>query len=142
MADDELDLGVEQETRARREGEVIEPDRQDLDLPAEGRDADAVLDDLSDFEGSDEDMEEDPELAEDLRRAQTNPPQTVPQVDPWSDVDLGYLEDEDARDETETIPGPVALQPTDPFEIDEEEEDRPGRSSGPLPGQLDEDEET
>ncbi len=121
----ESDLGVEQETRVRREGEILEPEPLDPDI------------DLDELERS------DPEFAEDLRRAETNPPQEVRQVeDPYSDIDQGYLEDEDARDETETIPGPVALEATDPFEIEREERDRPGRSEGPMPGQADTREES
>jgi DNA-binding response OmpR family regulator len=107
MHSNERDLGVEQEERLEEEGPVEEPGLQD-----DGEDIN------------------DPELQEDLRRAQTNPPQTVRRApDPYSDIDRGYLEDEDARDLTEGIEEPLELEPEDPFEADEEAQDRPGPRS-------------
>ena len=99
------DLGVEQEERLEEEGPVEE----------------AELDD--DPRGMN-----DPELAEDLRRARGNPPLTTRRApDPYSDIDRGFLEDEEGRDLTEEDDTPVELESVDPFEADEEERDRPGR---------------
>lgn len=104
MDSNEDDLGVEQEERLDEEGPVEEADPED-DGTGIG----------------------DPERAEDLRRAQTNPPQTVRRVpDPYSDIDRGYLEDEESRDLTEGMEEPLELEPEDPFEADEEAHDRPG----------------
>jgi hypothetical protein len=100
---EERDLGVEQEERLEEEGPVDEPD---LDDPDDVR---------------------DPELAEDLRRAQTNPPLTTRRApDPYSDIDRGYLEDEEGRDLTEELDSPLELEPEDPLEAEIEERDRPG----------------
>ncbi|HXM58393.1 MAG TPA: response regulator [Candidatus Dormibacteraeota bacterium] len=99
------DLGVEQEERLEEEGPVEEAELEE---------------DLRDVK--------DPELAEDLRRARPNPPLTTRRVpDPYSDIDRGYLEDEEGRDLTEEDDTPLELEPEDPFEADEEERDRPGR---------------
>jgi hypothetical protein len=99
----ESDLGVEQRGRVEREGPYEEPEI----------DADAGV--------------TDPELAEDLRRAETNPPMTTRRVpDANSDIDLGYLEDRESRDETEGLDEPLELEPEDPLEADLEEHDRPG----------------
>jgi hypothetical protein len=99
------DLGVEQEERLEEEGPVDEAELED------------------DPRGIN-----DPELAEDLRRARGNPPLTTRRApDPYSDIDRGFLEDEEGRDQTEEDDTPVELEPVDPFEADEEERDRPGR---------------
>ncbi len=105
MRDYEDDLGVEQGERLGVEGPVEEADLAD--------DADDI---------------KDPELAEDLRRARTNPPSTTRRApDPYSDIDRGYLEDEEGRDLTEEFDSSVELEPEDPFEGEQEGRDRPGR---------------
>lgn len=77
----------------------------------------------------------DPELVEDLRWAEPNPPLTVERANANSDIDMGFLEDDEEQD-LEEEGGPVELDPVDPFEIDREAADRPGASSGPHPGEL------
>lgn len=97
------DLGAEQAKRLEDEGLVDEPELED-----------------------DVDRIRDPELAEDLRRAETNPPLTTRRVsDPYSDIDRGYLEDEEGRDLTEELDDPLELDPVDPLEAEREAEDRP-----------------
>jgi hypothetical protein len=101
----------ERRIESEDEAEVLPPDPDDVD-----EDADRL---------------NDPELAEDLRRAQTNPPQTVARVtDPYADMDRGYLEDPEAQDLTETVPDPVELEPTDPLELERRAKDREGRPPG------------
>ena len=104
--DADEDLGPEQEERLEEDGPV---DEADLDDDQVGR-------------------IHDPELAEDLRRAQTNPPLTTPRApDPYSDMDRGYLEDAESRDLTEELDEPLELRPEDPLEAEREEQDRPHR---------------
>jgi hypothetical protein len=83
--------------------------------------------------------EKDPELAEDLRRAQPNPPMTVPEADPAPEVDSGYMEDRDEV-ESEWESGPedrrVPARPTDPLEADREARNRPGASTELRPDEV------
>ena len=77
---------------------------------------------------------DDPELAEDLRRAVPNPPQTVTEVtDPDSDVDLGYMEDREGEQDREELRRPVELEAVDPQEAAREAPGRPGAWPGPPP---------
>lgn len=81
----------------------------------------------------------DRDLREDLRRAQPNPPVTEPaKVDPMSDVDLGYMEDQERETDwdLDSLERPVAAEPTDPLEAEREERARPGRSTGQLPDEV------
>jgi hypothetical protein len=135
------DAGVEQRRRIREEGTIAEEpevlesldEERELEslleteeLPA----GDAELEDLAASADLDRLEQVDEELAEDLRRAQPNPPQTVRLADPDSDVDLGYLEDPDARsDDYDEGLGPVELDTVDPLEAEREERDRPGTRS-------------
>ena len=132
------DAGVEQRHRIREEGtiseepevvEALEEERQleslleTEEVPA----SEAELEELTASADLDQLEQVDEELAEDLRRAQPNPPQTVRLADPDSDVDLGYLEDPEARSSNyEEGLGPVELDTVDPLEAEREERDRPG----------------
>ena len=132
------DAGVEQRRRIREEGtiaegpEVVESldEERELESLIETEDlppSEAELEDLAESADLDRLEQVDEELAEDLRRAQPNPPQTVRLADPDSDVDLGYLEDPDARsDDYDEGLGPVELDTVDPLEAEREERDRPG----------------
>ena len=128
------DLGLEQRHRIHEEGSAAEEESPDerLEEYLETEEPEASVRELEELEESadpDQLEEVDQELAEDLRRAQPNPPLTVPLADPDSDVDLGYLEDPDARsDDYEEGLGPVELETVDPLEAEREEHDRPGRT--------------
>ncbi len=75
------------------------------------------------------------EYAEDLRRAEPNPPQTVARTDdPNTAVDLGYMEDREAEHDVEELRTGIEAGAVDPLEADREHEQRPGPSAGPLPG--------
>jgi hypothetical protein len=130
------DAGVEQRRRIREEGtfaeepEDLEDSEQELESLLETEEvpaSEAELEDLVESADPDQFDKVDEELAEDLRRAQPNPPLTVHLADPDSDVDLGYLEDPDARsDDYDEGLGPVELETVDPLEAEREERDRPG----------------
>ncbi|MDQ6900848.1 MAG: hypothetical protein M3072_15340, partial [Candidatus Dormibacteraeota bacterium] len=80
---------------------------------------------------------EEREYAEDLRRAEPNPPQTVARTDdPNTSVDLGYMEDREAEHDTEELRTGIEARTVDPLEADREEEPLPGSSAGPLPGEA------
>jgi hypothetical protein len=134
---DTPDAGVEQRRRIHEEGtvsdepeilNVLEQDPEALLETEEGPVSETDLERMAAVADPDElDGLDDAELAEDLRRAEPNPPMTVTLADPDSDVDLGYLEDPDARsDDYEEGLGPVELDTVDPLEAEREERDRPG----------------
>lgn len=115
--------------------------RQDSDLGQEQRRR--LLEESREFprEGAEGTSSEslDPELSEDLRRAQPNPPMTAPaQADPMSDVDLGYMEDQERETswDLDSLERPVAAEPTDPLEAEREERARPGPSTELLPDEV------
>lgn len=148
----ESDLGYEQRRRYREEGETGgqelgsgDPEPGTPLIEDTGAEVDVEGDDELLADAPDETLEEmDTEMAEDLRRAEPNPPMSVEQVDAKSDVDYGFLEDEDTTwdGDVEDEGGPVNRDAVDPLEAEREAQDRPGRSPGPLPGDLDfEDEE-
>jgi hypothetical protein len=138
----ESDLGEEQRERVREEGQEF---RRDAPDPTPALDSEAAAQRLDVVEDPDQPVavqrEEasDPELAEDLRRAQPNPPQEAPaEADPMSDVDLGYMEDQERETDwdLDTLERPVAAEPTDPLEAEREENDAPGFSTEQLPDQT------
>jgi hypothetical protein len=120
----ESDLGEDQRRRVQSEEQGLD---QGL---AEIHDPDQAL------EVTDEGL--DPELAEDLRRAQPNPPLTSAEVEPMSDVDLGYMEDQEREAEwdSDSLEKPVAAEPTDPLEAERERRDRPGEPTELLPDEV------
>ncbi|MBJ7604757.1 hypothetical protein [Candidatus Dormiibacter inghamiae] len=78
---------------------------------------------------------EERDYAEDLRRAEPNPPQTVARTDdPNTSVDLGYMEDREAEHDAEELRSGIEASAVDPLEADRKVEQRPGPSAGPLPG--------
>ncbi|MGH8987238.1 MAG: hypothetical protein ACRDXC_01395, partial [Acidimicrobiales bacterium] len=133
----ESDLGEEQRRRARVEGEEFQPDAPN---PTPALDSEESAESVDVVEDPDQSVAEprgeDRELREELRRAQPNPPMTEPALaDPMSDVDLGYMEDQEHETDwdLDAQERPVAAEPTDPLEAEREEHDRPGAESEQLP---------
>lgn len=115
----ESDLGQEQRRRVREEAQEFQPRAPEPALDSE--------------EAS------DPELREDLRRAEPNPPLTEPaRADPMSDVDLGYMEDQEreADWDLDSTERPVASRPTDPLEAERDQRGQPGPSTEQLPDEV------
>lgn len=136
----ESDLGQEQLRRVREEGQEFQPGRPGpvpaLDSEEAAQSVD-VVDDPEVLTGTQPESL-DPELQEDLRRAQPNPPMTQPQVDPMSDVDTGPAEDQEreAGWDLDMLHRPVPADPTDPLEADREESGRPGPTTGLMPDEV------
>ena len=148
----ESNLGFAQRQRYREEDETGgpelgsgEPDLIDPQID-EGSEERVLLegDEAVLARGDDEEIGEiDSELAEDLRRAEPNPPLTVERVNPKSDVDFGFLEEPEGEywEGADEIEEPVELETVDPLYAEREAQDKPGLSPGPLPGELDSEDE-
>ncbi|MDQ6774291.1 MAG: hypothetical protein M3024_15125 [Candidatus Dormibacteraeota bacterium] len=68
-----------------------------------------------------------PELAEDLRRAQPNPPLVAREADDANaDIDLGPMEDREGEHDAEELRRPVEVSTVDPLEREREEREQPG----------------
>ncbi len=131
------DLGQEQRRRLREEGQGLRPGAPALDSEGVAQRVDTV-DDPEDRSAAGREAL-DPELREDLRRAQPNPPLTAPvQADPMSDLDLGYMEDQERETDwdLDSMKRPVAAEPTDPLEAEREEQAQPGPSTEQLPDEV------
>lgn len=145
MRDDERrqdsDLGQEQRRRVAEEGQEFQPGAPEPIPGLDSEEAAQRVDVVSDPDQGAAVAPEpfDPELQEDLRRAQPNPPLREPaQADPMSDVDLGYMEDQERETDwdLDSQERPVAARPTDPLEADREQRARPGRSTEQLPDEV------
>lgn len=137
----DIDLGEEQRRRVREEGQEFQPGApeptSELHSEEAGQRVDVVIDPDQGTAVPREAL--DPELREDLRRAQPNPPQTEPaQADPMSDVDLGYMEDQERETDwdLDSLERPVAAEPTDPLEAEREGRGRPGPTTGLRPDEV------
>ena|SRR5438105_12558240 len=128
----ESDLGLEQRQRHRREGESAEGEHVEPGGAAEEPELEELEATEADLTGipDEELVETAPELAEDLRRAEPNPPMVARQVeDPEEDVDLGPMEDREGERDGEELRRPVELGTVDELEAEREERDRPGERS-------------
>lgn len=137
----ESDLGQEQRRRVREEGQDFQPGAPEpapaLDSEEAAQRVDLVDDPQDPSAVAPEPL--DPDLREDLRRAQPNPPLTqASEADPMSDVDLGYLEDQERETDwdLDSLERPVAAEPTDPLEAERDERGRPGPSTEQLPDEV------
>lgn len=135
------DLGQEQRRRVMEEGQEFQPDAPEptgeLDSEEAAQRVDVVSDPRQGTAVPPEPL--DAELKEDLRRAQPNPPLTEPvEADPMSDVDLGYMEDQERETDwdLDSLERPVAAEPTDPLEAEREERGRPGPTTGLMPDEV------
>lgn len=137
----ESDLGQEQLRRAREEGQEFQPPAPEPTPALDSEEAAGRIDEVDDPRDPTAVPPEslDPELREDLRRAQPNPPVTQPaEVDPMSDVDLGYMEDQERETDwdLDSLERPVAAEPTDPLEAEREDRGRPGPTTGLMPDEV------
>ena len=137
----ESDLGQEQLRRVREEGQEFQPAGPEpspaLDSEAAAQRVDVLNDPEDPTAAPSEEL--DPDVREDLRRAQPNPPMTAPaEADAMSDVDLGYMEDQERETDwdLDSLERPVAAEPTDPLEAEREERAQPGPSTEQLPDQV------
>ena len=131
-AHEESDLGLEQRQRLRREGEAPESEHVEPVAADQEPDLEELEATEADLAGIPEEelVETTPELAEDLRRAQPNPPMVARQVeDPDEDVDLGPMEDREGERDGEELRRPVELSTVDELEAEREERGRPGQRS-------------
>jgi hypothetical protein len=99
-----------------------EPDEEPLEI-----DPDAPPED-DDWPDEDDEVGNDPELLEDLRRAETNPPQTVPRTDDaCGGIDLGYAEDRETEHDDVELRWGIERETVDPLEEEREVREQPPR---------------
>lgn len=137
----ESDLGQEQRRRVEEEGQDFQPSAPEPVPELGGEESAQRMDIVDDPDEPVEKVDEDadPELAEDLARAQPNPPMAAPgEADPTSDVDLGYMEDQERETawELDTMSQPQPAEPTDPLYEERERRDAPGDETEQLPDEV------
>ncbi|MBO0701680.1 MAG: hypothetical protein J2P38_02025 [Candidatus Dormibacteraeota bacterium] len=137
----ESDFGQEQLRRVAEEGQEFQPDAPEPTPALDSEEAAQRIEVVDDPDQGTAVPPEplDPDLQEDLRRAQPNPPLTESaQADPMSDVDLGYMEDQERETDwdLDSQERPVAARPSDPLEAEREQRARPGQSTEQLPDEV------